>query len=135
LHKAAKRVAVIEDDRIAAMAMEACLAGAGHQVVGTAECRAEALELARAERPDLALVDIRLAHGDSGLDVAADLARLGVPVIYVTAKCPVEPGQGIVLGCLHKPVAEAALLAAVGVANVMLHGGAPTRLPIRMHRY
>ena len=106
-------------------------------MVGTAADRAGALALARTERPDLALVDMRLSRGDSGLDLAMDLSALGVPVLFVTGNCPRENGRAVAIGCLHKPFDEGQLQAAVAVADRVARGGpAPAeRLPSGLHLY
>ena len=133
----ARRILVVEDEGLVALEIETFLVEAGHEVVGTAADRAGALALARAERPDLALVDIRLSGGDSGLDLAADLAVLGVPVLFVTGNCPLEDGRAVAVGCLHKPFDERQLLAAVAVADRLARGGPVSvgRLPSGLHLY
>ncbi|GAA0810001.1 response regulator transcription factor [Spirilliplanes yamanashiensis] len=53
-------------------------------VVGEAASAAEAVAVACAERPDLAVLDLEMPPGD-GLGAAAEIhARLGVPVVLVT---------------------------------------------------
>ena len=118
-----RRILVVEDEGLVALEIETFLAGAGHDIVGTAAHRASALALARAERPDLALVDVRLANGDNGLDLAAELTTLGVPVLLATGNCPPAAlGRAVALGCLHKPFDEHQLLAAVEVAVRLAEG-------------
>ena len=133
----ARRVLIVEDEGLVAMEIETFLVSAGHDVVGAASGRAVALALARAERPDLALVDVRLANGDSGLDLAADLSALGVPVLLVTGNCPQELGRSVALGCLHKPFDEHQLLAAVAAAARLAEGRAveDRDLPSGLHLY
>ncbi|TPG49314.1 response regulator [Roseomonas nepalensis] len=130
------RLLVVEDEGLVALEIQAGLELAGHEVVGVAEDVASAGVLARTERPDLALVDVRLARGESGLDVAADLAALGVPCLFVTGNCPEGRGQGVALGCLHKPFDERQLTGSVAVAAALLHGHPlPQRLPMGLHLY
>jgi len=132
------RILVIEDEALVALEIEAFLTTAGHEVVGVAEDHASATELARQTepRPDLALVDMRLANGASGLQVAADFAALSIAVLFVTGNCPAERGQGLAVGCLHKPFTETELLAAVTTAEAVLHGRPlPRRLPSGLHLY
>jgi CheY-like chemotaxis protein len=82
----ASKVVIIEDEPLIAMDLELLVAGLGHDVVGPARTRAEAVALARAERPGLVLADVRLADGSSGLDAVNDiLEEFGVPVIFITA--------------------------------------------------
>lgn len=135
--RAPLRILVVEDEGLVALEIETFLTGAGHEVVGTVADRAGALALTRTEPPDLAIVDIRLSGSDSGLDLAADLAALGVPVLFVTGNCPREGGRAVAVGCLHKPFDERQLLAAVAVADRLARGGPVSvgRLPSGLHLY
>jgi CheY-like chemotaxis protein len=80
-------VMIIEDEAIIAMDIESIVADMGHRVTGIARTRAEAVELGRADAPDLILADIQLADNSSGIDAVNDLlAELGTrPVIFITA--------------------------------------------------
>lgn len=130
------RILVVEDEALVALEIQAGLESAGHEIVGVADRTASAGTLARATRPDLVLVDVRLARGDSGLDVAADLAQLGLPCMFVTGNCPLDRGTGIAVGCLHKPFDEGQLLQAVAVAISVVRGApAPDRLPRGFHLF
>jgi DNA-binding response OmpR family regulator len=132
------RILVIEDEALVALEIELALTGAGHSVVGVAADRTSAMALARQTepRPDLALVDIRLANGANGLQVAADFSGLGIKVLFVTGNCPADRGQGLAVGCLHKPFTELELLASVAAAEAVLRGQQPPqRLPSGLHLY
>ncbi len=79
-------VLIIEDEPIIAMDLEALVEGLGHQVVGIARTRTEAVTAARRTGPGLILADIQLADGSSGLDAVNDiLGDFDVPVIFITA--------------------------------------------------
>ncbi|MEM7519751.1 MAG: response regulator [Pseudomonadota bacterium] len=80
-------VMIIEDEAIIAMDIESIVAEMGHRVTGVARTRAEAVELARNDLPDLVLADIQLADNSSGIDAVNDiLAEHGLrPVIFITA--------------------------------------------------
>ena len=84
---AAGRVLVIEDEAIIAMDITSIVTEMGHEVVGSARTRTEAVEISRRERVDLVLADIQLADNSSGIDAVNDiLASHGeVPVIFITA--------------------------------------------------
>jgi DNA-binding response OmpR family regulator len=132
------RILVVEDEALVALEIESIITTAGHVVVGVAEDRVSAAELARRTdpRPNLALVDMRLANGASGLEVAADLIALGIAVLFVTGNCPAERGQGLAVGCLHKPFTEGELLASVAAAEAVLRRRPlPRRLPSGLHLY
>jgi DNA-directed RNA polymerase specialized sigma24 family protein len=80
------RVLIIEDEPIIAMDIEAIVSELGHDVVGIAVTRDEAVELASAAEPGLVLADIQLADDSSGIDAVADiLADIQLPVIFITA--------------------------------------------------
>lgn len=80
-------VMIIEDEAIIAMDIESILADMGHRVTGIARTRQEAVELGKADPPDLILADIQLADNSSGIDAVNDLlTELGLrPVIFITA--------------------------------------------------
>ncbi len=108
------------------------LEGAGHEVVGPAATMAEALALCEAAPPpELAVLDINLRDGSSGVDLArALMERWGVPSIFASAQA-VEARQprGIALGCIRKPYAAETVLRGVEVAREVLGGGPPSSVP------
>ncbi|CTQ34775.1 response regulator [Jannaschia rubra] len=81
------RVMVIEDEPIIAADITAIVEELGHEVVGTARTRTEAVEMGMRERPDLILADIQLADNSSGIDAVNDLLESmpDTPVIFITA--------------------------------------------------
>ena len=64
------KILIVEDEALVAMSMELVLEDHGHEVVDIADDLASAILAATHFRPELALVDMRLAGGDSGLHVA-----------------------------------------------------------------
>lgn len=129
------KILIVEDEFFLALEMEMCLLDAGHRVVGHGVNLRTALAVADEDRPDLALVDLRLSDGASGLDVAADLRARGVPCLFVTASCAEELGRDLAVGCLHKPFDNVALLQAVAAAWAVTHGERAASLPQGMHLY
>ena len=82
----ASRVLIIEDESIIALDLESMMKELGHEVVGIAATRDEAVRQAVARKPGLVLADVRLADGSSGIDAVADILRsFDVPVIFITA--------------------------------------------------
>jgi DNA-binding response OmpR family regulator len=116
-----KRILLVEDELLVARENEDILAEAGYDIVGVAADEARALWLAEKERPDLVLMDIRLAQNSDGIELAKALrARMGVPCLMVTAfgdslararAAPANPR-----GWLIKPFTELELLQAVRLA-------------------
>jgi DNA-binding response OmpR family regulator len=99
------KVMIAEDDLLMADLLEDVLVEAGYEVCGIARTVEEGIELSQAHKPDLAILDLRLANGGLGTDLAARLSRQNRPgVLYAT-------GNGGQLGltkadgeaCLGKP--------------------------------
>ncbi|MEO5661213.1 MAG: ATP-binding protein [Polaromonas sp.] len=80
------RVLVVEDEIVVSEDLQQRLKKLGFEVVGAADTAAEAIELATATRPDVALMDIMLHGKPEGIDAAEHLrSKLDIPVIYLTA--------------------------------------------------
>lgn len=81
------KVMVIEDETIIAMDLRGIVQASGHSVTGVARTHADAVKLAKSDKPDLILADIHLADGSSGVDAVNELmGELGeIPVIFITA--------------------------------------------------
>lgn len=80
------RVLVIEDEPVIAFDLASIVTSMGHAVVGIADTKVRAVEMARARRPGIVLADIQLRDGSSGIDAVREiLDALDVPVIFVTA--------------------------------------------------
>jgi DNA-binding NarL/FixJ family response regulator len=80
------RVVIADDEPVVRVGVAAVLRTAGDiEVVAEAADGREAVELVRAHRPDVAVLDIRMPHLD-GVDAAAELARIGsaTPVLVLT---------------------------------------------------
>lgn len=134
---AGMRLLLVEDEGLVALEMEWILTTAGHSVIGIAVDHASVTALLDqpGQRPDLALVDIRLANGSSGLQVAQDLAAIGVPVLFVTGNCPPERPAVSAVGCLHKPFTETELINSVAAADAMRRGIPPAGIPLGLCLY
>ncbi len=68
-------VLIVEDDLAIAELLQQELEMAGYSVCGVARTTREAAASAEKHEPDFAIVDVRLANGDLGTDVAAYLRR------------------------------------------------------------
>ncbi len=108
---------IIEDEALVAMLVEDALTLHGHRVIGIADTVASAMALADGERPDLALCDVKLADGDSGLTAAQLLADRGIPCVFLSGNCPENGGHPLVIGCIAKPFRAGSLGAAVRAAH------------------
>lgn len=81
---AALGVLVVEDETLVSMLLVDLVEDAGFVPVGTAVTAEEALRLAAAERPSIAIVDVNLQGARDGLAVAARLSRLGIAIILTS---------------------------------------------------
>lgn len=122
------RILIVEDQYFVATDCERHLTNAGFDCVGMANSEATALQLAKQHRPDLILMDIRLANGGDGVEVATTIYRtLGIRSVFATAHADsVARGRAdaaCAVGWLNKPYTADALLAAVNSAIAEL--GAP----------
>jgi two-component system, OmpR family, response regulator len=78
------RVLLVEDDTALLEAVASALRGEGYQV--HTECDGTRIrEAAAAFRPDLAVLDVRLPRGPSGLSIARVLRDDELPIIFLTA--------------------------------------------------
>ncbi len=104
---ASMRVLIVEDELVVAIHVEAALSEEGHQIVGIARGSEAALGLGQRLRPDVAFVDMNLADGETGPEIARRLKDMGIPVLFMTANAGTLPeGMAGALGVIPKPVAE-----------------------------
>lgn len=112
------RILIIEDEALVAMELSFVLEDLGHRVVGTAADAKTALSIVKENEVDLALVDIHLSDGPTGVELGRELAQeMGVTVLYMTANPGmVRNGVDGTLGVLSKPTEEHSLQTAVEYA-------------------
>lgn len=108
------RIMVVEDDALIALDMVGLLEDMGHEVVAEAADAFAAWELAEHDRPDVALVDIRLARNTDGGKLALKLYnRLGIRSLFVSGSITEdfrrEMAKANPLGFLGKPVTRRTL--------------------------
>jgi response regulator NasT len=115
------RILIAEDETIIRLDLRELLERAGFDVCAEARDGEEAVELARAERPDVALLDVKMPRLD-GIEAARRiLDERPIPIVMVTAygeqelvSRAVEAG---VFGYLVKPFREGDLLPAIQTAR------------------
>ena len=101
------RILVVEDEILIALELESVLQDAGHTVVEIAASSQEAVECGAKLKPDLAFVDIHLADGPTGVDVARRLREIGVTVLFMTANAKRIPEDYAgAQGVISKPYTE-----------------------------
>ena len=115
------RVLVAEDETLIRLDLRGLLEQAGFEVCAEARDGLEAVELAARERPDLALLDVKMPRLD-GIEAARRiLAERPVPIVIVSAyaeRALVErAAEAGVFGYLTKPFREDDVLPAIAAAR------------------
>lgn len=130
------KILVVEDEIFVAIEIEYAIAELGHEPVGIAADRASALDLGK--HAEVALVDLNLRDGATGVEIGRELAgRHDVTVLFMTAN-PSQLGDGVpgTLGVIAKPVADGELRAAIRYAvarhNEHMDAEPPARLQLFM---
>ena len=122
-------VLIAEDELLVADMIAEILADRGYDVCGVAGSVAEAIEIGERLKPELAVIDLRLADGGIGSEIGARLRRGGrLGVLYTTgsggaAGLTADHGEA----CLAKPFALADLVRAVKIVERIV--GAATLPP------
>jgi len=132
VHTSKPRLIVVEDDRIVALDLTGTLEDLGYHVAGTATRGEDAIDLSLSLRPDLMLMDVRLAGTIDGIEAAKSIRHASdVPIIYLTAHSDRDTLQRAAdtnaSGYLVKPFKAPELRCAIEIA---LHKHA---LDVRMH--
>lgn len=123
-------ILVVEDDYLIAMQVEYALNEAGFSVVGVAASAEEAIQLAGAFQPLLAVMDIRLLGRRDGIDAALDLFRsYNIRCIFASAHSDPDviqrAGPAQPLAWLQKPYTMSSLISAVQKALIELQPKTP----------
>ena len=116
------RILVAEDETIIRLDLKETLERAGHKVCAEARDGEEAVELARTEKPDLAVLDVKMPRLD-GIEAARRiLAERPIPIVMLTAygqdELVARAVEAGVFGYLVKPFRETDLLPAMQTARV-----------------
>ena len=119
-----KRILVIEDEPLTAFDNEVMLKDAGYDVVATHDDFDEAVAALNREKIDLILSDVRLRGERTGIQLAEEAKRRGVPVLFVTGHPP-ENAHDLAIGCLRKPFSERLLRQAIEAVDQHLAGKQP----------
>jgi response regulator NasT len=114
------RVLIAEDEALIRMDMREMLIEEGHDVVGEARDGAEAIELARALKPEIIFMDVKMP-GMDGISAATVIgAERLAPVVMVTAfsqsRYIGEASAAGAMGYLVKPFSKKDILPAMAVA-------------------
>ena len=131
----ALRVLTVEDEVLLGVELEYLVAEAGHEAVGHALASGEAIEMLRDRSPDLALVDVHLLDGPTGIDVARFASeKTDTVVLFMTANRKRIPEDFAgACGTIGKPYTEAGVIAALHfIENCLSQGAASGPVPVSM---
>lgn len=123
------KVLIAEDDLIIANLAEEILIEHGYKVCGIARTVAEAVAIGQLHKPDLAILDLRLAEGGLGTEIAAQLnpdCRPGV--LYATgdvSRVMLTATDGD--ACLAKPYRSVDLLRGLEIVAGIIATGTASR--------
>jgi two-component system, response regulator PdtaR len=114
------RVLIADDESIRLLSLRAQLRALGHRVVAEASNGQEAVVLAKATQPDLAIMDIKMPTMD-GIEAAERITQdRPIPIILLTAYSEAQlverAAQANVAAYLMKPVAAEDLMPAITLA-------------------
>lgn len=114
------RIIIADDESIIRMDLREMLEEAGHTVIAEASNGVKALEMVRAEKPDLVIMDVKMPEMD-GITAAKIISNEKIaPVVLLTAfsqKDIVDKAKDSgVLAYLVKPVKEESLFPAMQIA-------------------
>ena len=119
---------IVEDEALVAIVLRDVLSEAGYHVLDLTTRHAEALEVARACKPELALVNIRLAGRDDGIELAVQLKALDIPVVFISGQISrARTAATVAIASMPKPYDAYEMVLAVAYLLARLKG--PTSLP------
>jgi len=115
------RILIVEDEPLTAFDTENLLGDAGYDVVATLDRFADAIATLDREPVDLVLCDVRLTGERTGIDLAKEARRRGVPLLFVTGAAP-DNAEDLVIGVLMKPYTHRTLKSALTAVDCYLAG-------------
>src|SRR6188768_3478942 len=121
MSEAARRILIVEDQRLIAADLESTLKKLGYVVVASVASGEDAINKADQVRPELVLMDVRLRGEMDGIQAAEIIRdRFNLPVVYLTAYADEETilraKKTTPFGYLVKPFNERELRATIEIA-------------------
>lgn len=131
--KATQTLMIVEDEALVATLLRDELQDTGYKVLDLTDRHAEALEIAKTAKPDLALVNIRLAGGDDGIELSEHLKTLGIPVLLISGQTSrASSAKTVAIGSMPKPYDAAEMVLAVAYLLARLKGDASLPRPAQL---
>lgn len=131
--KTTETLMIVEDEALVAIALRDELQEAGYKVLDLTDRQDEALQVAKAEKPQLALVNIRLAGGDDGIELSEHLKALGIPVLLISGQASrASSARTVAIGSMPKPYDAAEMVRAVAYLLARLFGDGSLSRPAQL---
>ena len=114
---------IVEDEALVSILLRDELQKAGYKVLDLTDRLDAALEVAKAEKPHLALVNVRLARGDDGIELSKHLKGLGIPVLLISGQVSrASSAKTVAIGSMPKPYDPDEMVLAVAYLLARLNG-------------
>ena len=124
---------IVEDEAMIAMDLRDELQEAGYRVLDLTDRQDDAIQVAKAERPDLALVNISLAGGDDGVELSRHLKAMEIPVLLISGQVSrASSAKTVAIGSMPKPYHLAQMVVAVTYLLARLNGDGSRQRPARL---
>ena len=122
-NKTVQTLMIVEDEVLVSILLRDELQKAGYKVLDLRDRLDAAMEVAKAEKPDLALVNIRLAKGDDGIELSKHLKGLGIPVLLISGQVSrASSAKTVAIGSMPKPYDPDEMVLAVAYLLARLNG-------------
>lgn len=121
---------IAEDEALVALVLRDALTDAGYLVLDLTTRHGEAVAVAKASSPDLALVNIHLADGDDGIALAEQLHGLAIPVVFISGQtCRARSAATVAIASMPKPYEAEDMVKAVDYLLARLKGPTTVKAP------
>jgi response regulator of citrate/malate metabolism len=132
------KILIVEDDSQLATTLKYLVEdNPRYRVVAITDDLEGAIAAAETQSPDLALVDLHLAHGTTGFSVAVRMQDFNIPCFFITGRAPNFPMPDLALGCLMKPFTAEDIHRSLAAAEDMMRGREALRpkMPVNLTLY
>lgn len=129
-NKTVQTLMIVEDEVLVSILLRDELQKAGYKVLDLTDGYDGALEVAKADKPDLALVNVRLARGDDGIELSKHLKGLGIPVLLISGQVSrASSAKTVAIGSMPKPYEPEEMVLAVAYLLARLNGDGTLQKP------
>ncbi len=124
---------IVEDEASIAIDLRDELQLAGYKVLDLTDRQDDALQVANAEKPHLALVNISLAGGDDGIELSKHLKAMDIPVLLISGQISrARSAKTVAIGSMPKPYRSTQMVVAVAYLLARLNGDRSLQRPAQL---